>query len=351
MRSGGQDVNKFRAEAESFRIQPGQDLNSHLDLMRASIERWLNIEHMELKLLQLGSKATSSDPDQNLGASMFILDHPEVAYDNSYDSTDAEIQAKGPNLVILLSEAKRFTLYSNSVKSSPRFKNIVLTMHAADESSRTVKALITSLRNFELSNFGGDLLKEERKAHPNYKKEIKTYLDLVYLKKTESEEDKFSNFTEKDMSHDKSSHTDEREPNWPMNKSEVQEGDIPHCSIHPNSRTHWTWECSVTIKNLAEELNDIDRSEPTGKDLIGGCFYCYIHPKLAKNCMNHTWANCYFDPKNKGKSISANHLYLKDNNKRPREEEDGHQEEDGEEEGEEEEAASDSSERMLSSDD
>ena len=176
------------------------------------------------------------------------------------------------------------------------------------------------------------------------RKKLRHILIFVYLKKTESKEDKFSNFTEKDMSHDKFSHTDEREPNWPMNKSEVQEGDIPHCSIHPNSRTHWTWECSVTIKNLAEEqqeaakMNDIDRSKPTGKDLIGGCFYCYIHPKLAKNCMNHTWANCYFDPKNKGKSKSANHLNLKDNNKRPREEEEG-----------EEEAANDSSERLLMS--
>ena len=30
---GGQDTDLFRKEAELFRIQPGQDLNSHLDLM------------------------------------------------------------------------------------------------------------------------------------------------------------------------------------------------------------------------------------------------------------------------------------------------------------------------------
>jgi hypothetical protein len=58
MRIGNQDPDIFRKEAESFRIQPGQDLNSHLDLMQSSLVRWLNIEHMELKLLQLGSQPT-----------------------------------------------------------------------------------------------------------------------------------------------------------------------------------------------------------------------------------------------------------------------------------------------------
>ena len=91
MRSGGQDVGRFRKEAESFRIQPGQDLNSHLELMRSSIERWLNIEFMEIKSLQLGAVAPSMDPSLNNGASMFVLDHPEVAFDNSLDLTDAEI--------------------------------------------------------------------------------------------------------------------------------------------------------------------------------------------------------------------------------------------------------------------
>jgi len=82
MRSGGQDVGRFRKEAESFRLQPGQDLNSHLELMRSSIERWLNIEFMEIKSLQLSSTAASADPSINHGASIFILNHPEVAKDN-----------------------------------------------------------------------------------------------------------------------------------------------------------------------------------------------------------------------------------------------------------------------------
>jgi hypothetical protein len=52
-------------------------------------------------------------------------------------------------------------------------------------------------------------------------------------------------------------------------------------------------------------INNINRSESTGKDLIGGCFYCYIYPKLIKNCINHSWA----------------HPNLKDTRKRPRPEE------------------------------
>ena len=89
-----------------------------MDLLQHAIERWLNIELMESKLLELGSAPIHSTMPGigKLSASKFVLDHPEVAYNNSYDMT----LAKGPPSVILLSEAKRFTIYSNSVKSNPR---------------------------------------------------------------------------------------------------------------------------------------------------------------------------------------------------------------------------------------
>ena len=86
---------------------------------------------MESKLLELGSVTEMS-------ASKFVLDHPVVAYNNSYDMTDAEILAQGHPSVILLSEANRFTIYSKSVKSSPRFKRTVEGFYAQDESMRTV---------------------------------------------------------------------------------------------------------------------------------------------------------------------------------------------------------------------
>jgi hypothetical protein len=63
---------------------------------------------MEQKSLELTATASSADPYLNHGASLFILNHPEVAFDNSLDLTDAEILAKGEPSIILLSEAKRF---------------------------------------------------------------------------------------------------------------------------------------------------------------------------------------------------------------------------------------------------
>jgi hypothetical protein len=114
-----------------------------------------------------------------LSASKFVLDHPEVAYNNSYDMTDAEVLAKGPPSVILLSEAKRFTIYSNSVKSNPRFKRIVEVFHIKDESMRTVKSLLTAIRNFELSSSGRDQITEERRQNPTWPKDLKTYLDNI----------------------------------------------------------------------------------------------------------------------------------------------------------------------------
>ena len=129
-------------------------------------------------------------------------------------------------------------------------------------------------------------------------------------------------FTEKESSHDKAG---ERKSKWPKNQSEVHDGDDSYCKSHPKFKSHWTWECSATVKNQADDdeqqetaENHINRSRPpTGTNLVGGCFYCYTNPKLFRNCMNHTWAKCHFDPRPK----SVNHLNLKNNSKRPRQEE------------------------------
>ena len=94
--------------------------------------------------------------------------------------TGHEISVKGSHSVILLSEAKRFSLYTNSVKSSPRFKRIVEQFHTEDESKRTVRALITSLRNFEISNSGSEQLNQERLENKQRKRDhLKSYLDII----------------------------------------------------------------------------------------------------------------------------------------------------------------------------
>jgi hypothetical protein len=67
-------------------------------------------------------------------------------------------------------------------------------MHAADPSTRTVRSLLQSLRNYELSTSGKDDLEKERTLHPNYKKDIKAYLESVHgnedLVQTDSKEKK-----------------------------------------------------------------------------------------------------------------------------------------------------------------
>ena len=331
MRSGGQDVGRFRKEAESFRLQPGQDLNSHLELMRSSIERWLNIEFMEQKSLQLSATASSADPTVNHGASIFILNHPEVAFDNSLDLTDAEILAKGEPSIVLLSEAKRFTLYANSVKSSPRFKDIVSTMHAADPSTRTVRSLLQSLRNYELSTSGKDDLEKERSQNPNYKKDIKSFLALVHgtdedLPHSDSKEKKSVHFTFKDeTSHGKSSKG--RTTKYPKNKSEVEDGDIPYCKNHPKTSTHWTWDCFKTIAEAKaaakapQQKSWQKQSSQNTSSAVKGCTWCFNDEALRGKSLTHFTKDCRLDPKNKknqkdtssaAKSSKTSNLHLKD---------------------------------------
>ena len=340
MRSGGQDVGRFRKEAESFRLQPGQDLNSHLELMRSSIERWLNIEFMEQKYLELSATASSSDPHLNHGASLFILNHPEVAFDNSLDLTDAEILAKGPPSIILLSEAKRFTMYADSVKSSPRFKDIVSGMHAADPSTRTVRSLLQSLRNYELSTSGKDDLEKERSLHPNYKKDIKAYLDSVHgnedLFQTDSKEKKSVHFTSSTKGESSSRDTSSkgRTSKYPKNQSEVEDGDIPYCKNHPKLQSHWTWDCYRTIADAkaaaAKGSGQSDKkswqkkssqSSQSTSSAAKGCAWCFNDDALRDKSLTHFTKDCRLDPKNKGnqksnssggKGSKTSNLHLKD---------------------------------------
>ena len=328
MRSGGQDVGRFRKEAESFRLQPGQDLNSHLELMRSSIERWLNIEFMEQKSLQLSSTASSADPNLNHGASLFILNHPEVAFDNSLDLTDAEILAKGEPSIILLSEAKRFTLYADSVKSSPRFKDIVSGMHAADPSTRTVRSLLQSLRNYELSTSGKDDLEKERSQHPNYKKDIKAYLEFVHgnvdLPHTDSKEKKSVHFTAKSESSAHATSSKGRTSKYPKNQAEVEDGDIPYCKNHPKLSSHWTWDCYATIAEAKASAKATDqkpwqkKSSQSTSSAAKGCAWCFNDDALRGKSLTHFTKDCKYDPKNKMNQKSnssgskSSNLHLKD---------------------------------------
>ena len=305
---GGQDTDLFRKEVESYRIQPGQDLNSHLDLLQHSIERWLNIELMESKLLELGS--APSHPTMpgkgKLSASKFVLDHPEVAYNNSYDMTDNEILAKGSPSVILLSEAKRFTIYSNSVKSNLRFKRIVEVFHTKDESMRTVRSLLTAIRNFELSNSGRDQITEERRQNPTWSKDLKSYLANIQKRDLDgapvnlSAKEKSVSFTTTNKALAEISPQDQeksKSDRQPRNRSEIQDGDIPRCDNHPSSKTHWTWECNYGKKGISppKPPNKLAGGETKDQNPLG-CIHCFSNPKLRKNSLNHSLEECKLKP-------------------------------------------------------
>jgi hypothetical protein len=304
---GGQDTELFRKEVESYRIQPGQDLNSHLDLLQHAIERWLNIELMESKLLELVStQIHSTTPGMSkLSASKFVVDHPEVAYNNSYDMTDAEILAKKAPTVILLSKAKRFTIYSNSVKSNPRFKRIIEVFHTKDEYMRTVRSLLAAIRNFEFSNSSRDLITEERRQNPNWPKDLKSYLNNIQKRDMDgttvntSAKEKSVSFTTTDKAFTERSPQDQekaRSDRQPKNRSEIQDGDIPRCDNHPSSKTHWTWECNYGKKGISPSKTSNKLAGESKDQNPLGCVHCFSNPKLRKNSLNHSFEECKLKP-------------------------------------------------------
>jgi hypothetical protein len=179
--------------------------------------------------------------------------------------TDYEISVKGSRSVNLLSETKRFTLYSNSIKSSPRFKRIVEQFHTEDESLPTIKALITSLKNFELSNSGSEQLTQERRKNRQWKRDLKSYLDII-LKRDQST-DEIPTKEEK---------SNAGESFQPRNQSEVRDdGDILRCINHPSSKAHWTSKCNGGKKPaFTPKIKDKSSTPSTG------CSFCFANLKL-----------------------------------------------------------------------
>jgi hypothetical protein len=139
----------------------------------------------------------------------------------------------------------------------PRGRLIFLVVHTRDESMRTVKSLLAAIRNFELSNSGRDQITEERRHNTNWQKDLKSYLDIVQKRDLDSSTAKTSTArsrTDTERSdasgsfHSRSRSNTERSVDndslQHRNPSEVRDGDIPRCTNHPSSKTHWTWECN-----------------------------------------------------------------------------------------------------------
>jgi hypothetical protein len=204
-------------------------------------------------------------------------------------------------------------------------------MHAADPSTRTVRSLLQSLRNYELSTSGKDDLEKERSENPNYKKDIKAYLALVHgttvdLPQSDSKEKKSVHFTAKgDSSRDNSSKG--RKTKYPKNQSEVEDGDIPYCKNHPKLSSHWTWDCYVTkteekaAVKATEKKSWQKKSSQNTSSNEKGCTWCFNDPALRMKSLTHSSKDCSLDPKNKknqkskssaGRNSKTSNLHLKD---------------------------------------
>ena len=170
------------------------------------------------------------------------------------------------------------------------------------------------------------MLKDERLGHPSYRKEIRAYLDLVQMKHIEdhpsdSKEKKSVHFSEKVSSQDNSG---ERRSRWPKNRSEVREGDIPYCKNHPQKKSHWTWDCATTLREISTReaaskaaggkktwQKKSSQNTTSGKSEIKGCDFCFHDLKLRANSLNHLTKDCKLDPESKSYKGKSTNLHIK----------------------------------------
>jgi hypothetical protein len=170
------------------------------------------------------------------------------------------------------------------------------------------------------------MLKDERLSHPSYKKEIHAYLDLVQMKHiqdhpTDSKEKKSVHFTEKKASSQGKSGERSSRPN---NRSEVREGDIPYCINHSKFKSHWTWDCDITLREIAASeaaskaaggkktwLKRSSQSTTSNKSDVKGCDFCDADSRLRANCLNHLTKECKWDPNSKSFKGKSTNLHIK----------------------------------------
>ena len=188
-----------------------------------------------------------------------------------------------------------------------------------------------SLRNYELSTSGNDDLEKERYQHPNYKKDVKAYLELVHgnvdLPHTDSKEKKSVHFTAKSESSAHATSSKGRTSKYPKNQADVEDGDIPYCKNHPKLSSHWTWDCYATIAEAKASEKATDqkswqkKSSQNTSSAPKGCAWCFNDDALRRKSLTHSTKDCKYDPKNKmnqksssyvGKGSKTSNLHLKD---------------------------------------
>eukprot|EP01035_Chromulina_nebulosa_P032360 gene32360-43228_t len=185
MKMGNSDTSRFEQEARSHILQFGQDLNHHIEFLKASIQRWMLMEQLERERLtprlNLAAAATSSNAistPTTCSTTRFLslLTKDEICDANSYDQEDYRLEAAG--IPILLTEHKRYDIYLKSVSRSPsaRFRTVADHFSRTPESDQTVVKLIGMLNDTERSSQGIVNLANERMKHPKWHESLHSFL-------------------------------------------------------------------------------------------------------------------------------------------------------------------------------
>ena len=185
MKIGVSDIRRFENEARSHTLRFGQDLNHHIECVKASIKRWILMELLERERLtpRLNLVATSSSrlssaapPASSTTRMLSLLSQDEICEANSFDQEDYRLTAVG--IPIILTEHKRYDLYLNSISNSPssRFQSVADHFSRSSQSEQTVVRLLGMLQDTEQSAAGVMNLANERLKHPNWYEDLHSYL-------------------------------------------------------------------------------------------------------------------------------------------------------------------------------
>jgi hypothetical protein len=274
LRMGTNDAELFEKEAKSHRLQPGQDLNTHLTTVCKALERWNTIVFIEEEAMRTNYR----------DASNYVLEHPEVAIDNSGELTDAEVLAT-PHRQLVLHESKRLKIYVQSLADSPRFQHVIHTLYQLPETERTVRKFLNDCRIFESSMLGQMVLQTERSTCPNWKEKAQTHVNKVQ-----------STF-------------DLKQPSGPSanlaTSRTTDSSDSKYCRFHPNSKTHTTEECqNKDSKKRARVSPNCSSSDPRPKSgnsdrKVPPCIFCESKEGLQAKAHTHSNEDCRIDPKSK----------------------------------------------------
>jgi len=193
MKIGVSDIRRFETEARAHTLQFGQDLNHHIESVKASIQRWILMELLERERLtpriNLVASSSSSSSSSALSPApvvqcstkrmLSLLDKDEICDANSFDQEDYRLTACG--IPIILTEHKRYDIYLNSISASPssRFRSVADHFSRSPESEQTVVRLLGMLQDAERSQIGVANLANERLKHSNWYTDLHSYLGAL----------------------------------------------------------------------------------------------------------------------------------------------------------------------------